>query len=269
MAGHAGQDLNLNNVNLRFQFKQCIRKVSLHFGEYGGNVNLAINGEFKNVENFISLNGATIGGVLVQVTQAAGGGGVKGVIVLTGVIETLAIGGQELWVDHICLEACEVDPNPCVEFDGVPAGTTYVVGDTFTDAGVTMSLERFQWGNLVWTDTGHAFVDVNQMAGHAGQDLNLNNINLRLRSETCIAGISLRFGEYGGNVNLDVNDNFHNVENFMDLHGVVVGGVLVQVTDLGGGKGRLDLIGNIKSLAVGGQELWVDHICREECLPAN
>ncbi|MCB1125201.1 MAG: hypothetical protein KDM81_01810, partial [Verrucomicrobiae bacterium] len=156
-----------------------------------------------------------------------------------------------------------------IEFEGLPAGATYIVGDSFTDAGMTMVVERFQWSNGTWTDTGHAFVDKNQQAGHAGQDLNLNNVNLRLRSEACIGGLTLRFGEYGGNVNLDVNDDFRNVPNFMALNGLVVGGVTVQVTDLGGGKGRLQLIGEIKSVAFGGQELWVDHICHGECQPAN
>ena len=89
----SGNDLNANNVNLSFQFDYPVDKISLKFGELGGNNNIKVNGTFQNVANLVDLNGNSIGGV--QIT-------VNGTMDLDGTINDFAIGGQELWLDDVC-----------------------------------------------------------------------------------------------------------------------------------------------------------------------
>jgi hypothetical protein len=98
-AGGSGHALNANNVNVRFGFGR-IGGIRAKFGEYGGNVNLYVNADFRNVSNLADLNGQTVGGALVTVTGGTGNN--LGTLTLGGIIEGFAIGGQELWLDDIC-----------------------------------------------------------------------------------------------------------------------------------------------------------------------
>lgn len=97
-----GREINANNVNLRFRFDYPLKKITLKFAELGGNNNMMVNGDFRNVGNLVSLNNLTVGGVTVTVTATAVGGNWYGIIVLDGAIKEFSIGGQELWLDDIC-----------------------------------------------------------------------------------------------------------------------------------------------------------------------
>ncbi len=72
----------------------------MRFGEYGGNLNLEVNGDFANLEDFADIDGATIGGTTVAVTN--GHEPDQGTITLSGTVESFAVGGQELWIDESC-----------------------------------------------------------------------------------------------------------------------------------------------------------------------
>ncbi|MCC6799661.1 MAG: hypothetical protein IT325_06070 [Anaerolineae bacterium] len=98
-AGSAGNEANTNNINLAFDFPGTPSGLTLWFGEYGGNLNIRINGDFKNFADFADINGATIGGVQVAVAQLTPE---IGVLALAGPIDDFAIGGQELWIDTLC-----------------------------------------------------------------------------------------------------------------------------------------------------------------------
>lgn len=101
-AGGTGHDLRLNNANVAFQLKRASSLLTIQFGEYGGNVNLTINGKLANVADFGLLDGTTLGDVAIAVTNVSGP---VAVLQLSGPVEELAIGGQELWIDDV-----EVDP---------------------------------------------------------------------------------------------------------------------------------------------------------------
>lgn len=89
-----------------------------------------------------------------------------------------------------------------------------------------------------------------------------NNANLQLSLPAAIQGISLRFGEYGGNVNPDVNGDFRNSESLHDLDGATVGGVGVSVIGgYGDGTDELVLAGAISGFAIGGQAFYADQLC--------
>ena len=152
----------------------------------------------------------------------------------------------------------------CIEFEDLPLGMTYTVGSSFVDSGVTMQVEPFQWSTGQWTSNGTVRVSGSQQAGHTGQDVNLNNASLRFLLGTC-SELSLLYGEYGGNLNLRINGTLKNFENMSDIAGATIAGVLVTVTDLGGGKGELKLTGTLTAFSMGGQELWIDHVCPGQC----
>ena len=98
LAGGSGQELNVNNILLSFDIGN-VSALSFAFGEYGGNLNMRVNGIFQNFENFSQLNGAMIGGALVSVVNGLGND--QGSISLTGPISSFAVGGQEFYMDDL------------------------------------------------------------------------------------------------------------------------------------------------------------------------
>ena len=148
------------------------------------------------------------------------------------------------------------------DFEDLVLGSTYKVGDMFMTNGISVTGERFQWSNGIWTSGGTARVINNGYAGGLGNEINLNNINLDFNFPgTVVSGLSLLFGEYGGNLNLKVNGVFQNFENFASMNGTTIGGVEVSVVNgLGNDKGSLTLTGAISQFAIGGQELFIDNL---------
>jgi len=150
----------------------------------------------------------------------------------------------------------------CIDFDEIYTGTRYYVTDSFVGIGYHCVFDAFQWCDNQWTLDGFAEVDINEYSGGTGRDLNLNNINLYVFYEQTLDGLVLNFGEYGGNLNIEVNGEFRNFDIMPDLNGQTIGGVEITVTiksDVN--KGILKLEGDIDSFAIGGQELWIDDIC--------
>jgi hypothetical protein len=255
-SGGYGQDMNVNNITLNFDFACQLEGLTFQFGEYGGNLNLTINGDFRNFGNFDELHALTVGGVTVSVVN--GGGNDTGKVTLTGTINSFSVGGQELWLDNIIPHTC------CIDFESLTSGTSYVVGNTFNDSGANMSVQSFTWSNGTQTSAGNATVFSTGLAGAAGLDVNLNNVNLSVDFQETLQGLSLYFGEYGGNLNITINGDFQNFFNFEDIHNQTIGGTRVYVINgTGQDKGKLFVFGKVTSFSIGGQELWIDHICPE------
>jgi len=153
-------------------------------------------------------------------------------------------------------------PLIATDFEDLPLGATYYVQDTFTTHGISVEGKEFQWSNGQWTREGYAKVVDQGNAGGSGNEMQLNNINLEFYfPNTPTSGISLLFGETGGNLNLSVNGNFLNFENLADINGTTIGGVHVSVVNgFGNDMGVLTLAGAINQFAIGGQELWIDDV---------
>ena len=110
-AGHGGNEFNVNNIGLRFSSAVgSVPGFSMLFGEYGGNLNFSINGDFRNFNNFQDINGAVIGGAVVFVV--GGNGNDTGQLMAIGSISEFSVGGQELYIDHICPEMGDEPGNP-------------------------------------------------------------------------------------------------------------------------------------------------------------
>lgn len=159
----------------------------------------------------------------------------------------------------------------CIDFESLTIGKVYNVGDTFTDSGVTITVLPFKWGSGLETSGGFAQVVDNGLAGFSGKEIAVNNVNLGFNFSGPLKGLSLNFGEYGGNLNIEINDDFQNFENFDNIDTTIIGGVDVSVINgYGNDKGRLILSGEMGmfdfqeqnfTFVIGGQELWVDHVC--------
>ena len=155
----------------------------------------------------------------------------------------------------------------CIHFEDppLPLGTVYHVGNMFTDACVKVTVKAFQWYNGNWTNNGFAKIVKDGRAGGSGQEIAVNNINLGFDFGGPCKGLSLLFGEYGGNLNININGDFQNFQNFSEIDGKIIGGVKVSVVNgFGNDKGSIKLFGTVKSVksfVIGGQELWLDHVC--------
>lgn len=181
---------------------------------------------------------------------------------------TIASGSHVAFLAMGVVESGE--PPGCVDFEDLPLESEYRVGDTFVASGVSVTGQTFFWSNGTATDNGFARVESGGLAGGSGQDIQVNNINLAFDFGVPLPGLSLRFGEYGGNLNVEVNGDLRNFENFADIDGLQIGGVDVAVTaGQGNDQGRLALTGTINSFAIGGQELWLDDVCPTTMPPAT
>ena len=115
LSGGIGNDMWVNNINLQFNFGGPASSIKFFYGEYGGNCNIMVNGTHVNFENFSDIDGTTIGGALVQDVPL---GGNKGIVSLTGAINSFYIGGQELWIDDVEAEVAGSDDEACCLQDG-------------------------------------------------------------------------------------------------------------------------------------------------------
>ena len=271
-AGHTGNEVRFANINLTFVSSALTSGFSLSFGEYGGSVNLGVNNDLQTAANMEDFNGKIIGGAQVSVTGATGGQG-TGMLTVSGTIRSFTIGGQEFFLDHICPGGGgTVEVPDCFEFEDQDAKLVLRVGDTTpatssTGNSVTVVGAPFTWSNGQVTQEGSAAIRSNGQAGHTGNEFAVNNILLKfIPHESFPNGVSILFGEYGGNVNLEVNGELANVSNFSELSGTSLGGAQILVTGgTGQGLGELHIIGELKEFRIGGQELFVDHLC---ALPA-
>ncbi|NOQ21271.1 MAG: hypothetical protein GQ565_01300 [Candidatus Aegiribacteria sp.] len=151
-----------------------------------------------------------------------------------------------------------------IRFSDLSPGTRYEVGDVITTSGVDIVVEPFMWGNDNWTSDGRAEVDSRQYSGASGNDMNARNVNLNFTFDYPRSKISLKFADLGGNENIQVNDEFLNLNEIISLDGLILGGVTLSVSAVQEGTnwiGKLVLDGTIHSFSIGGQELWIDDVC--------
>lgn len=101
MAGGSGNEARLRNITARMLFDPPTKRMTLYFGEFGGNINVRVNGGILiNKPNLDALNGLVINGVTITVVN--GHGADRGRILATGPINSFSIGGQVLWIDNVC-----------------------------------------------------------------------------------------------------------------------------------------------------------------------
>ena len=160
-----GQYLFVSNVNLYFDFStlsQPITSLCFQFLDGGGQENISVNGEpILSLEAFSDAPTEIAPGVILEIITDSNTNLEGGTLCLSGNIESLLIGGQELAVDAFCFE--ETPPSPCsmvaVEAeitDCEEAGTYDIeVGLSFAN-DINFSVELFldgqSQGDFVLTD---------------------------------------------------------------------------------------------------------------------
>jgi hypothetical protein len=256
-----GKEIEVNNVTLDFDFGGAVIDVHIEYGEYGGEVSLGVNGDCEVVSDFIALDGLALGGVAVKVFDFGVSGQGCGVIRLLGTITDLTIGGQELFIDNVtyCEECADLLRSA---FEDRTLGESFNVGASFTSGAATHDvLQFYPPGGTCTMPTFNGFCEVQNggLACGNGKELNINNVNVRIDFGVALDWLILNFGEYGGNVNLRINGDCRNVDDFSDLDNQLVGGVLVLTVDYLS-CGNLYAVGLIEEFGIGGQELYIDNV---------
>ena len=160
----------------------------------------------------------------------------------------------------------------CVDFEPpIAVGTQYgaPVGQSsgtvvITANAIAVSVVDFEIGGSTFFNL--ASVDAAPSALGTGQVLRVNNISLDVDLSALpfpASEVRVDYLDLGGTENLAVNGSpvFAG-----DLSSAppILGGVAVSVSAspvAGGTRGTLVLTGNVASLRIGGQELWIDNIC--------
>ena len=116
------QVLLLSNTNANYDLNALVNvdQVTLEYFDGAGIENLMINGAFLIAE-FGDLAGASFahGGVDVFITRVAGAGYHYGEVILTGNVSEFAIGGQQFFIDNVCVSAEGVDCTNDTDQDGI------------------------------------------------------------------------------------------------------------------------------------------------------
>jgi hypothetical protein len=103
-AGGSGLELNLiRSIGLDFQLPGEVQGVSFLFADFFSiGTGLVINGSESTLGSGLPpLDGTTLGGVDISVTGMAITGGVRGMVVLDGPIQSLIVGGTEFYIDDV------------------------------------------------------------------------------------------------------------------------------------------------------------------------
>jgi hypothetical protein len=245
--------------------------VSFRVGETGGEVNLFINGSGACMDDWLGYDGLTFGGVQVKVLQ----GGLEydcTEIELIGLVDSLGIGGQEHAID--CIEWTANDNgggnHACATYDDMHPmpGAQYFAGDTFLTDGILCEVrpQRFPDGS-VYT-SGYAFAAPSMLACGSGQELACSAAAVDHRFADSIGPLEevrITVADHGGQINFEINGEFHMPGQYIDLDGMLIGGVTVTVLS-GGRTGEcteLLLEGSLENLLVGGGQHFADCLTGE------
>jgi hypothetical protein len=267
LAGGSGKELLLKGVNGRFDFGGTCQILRLLFHTSGGGLYLEVHNASATVTDFSDVVSPFGDDIQVRVRKLVNG---TGMLKLSGNISrnSVAIGGQDLAIDNVCILDTAESTIDCCHFEDASTGT-YYIGDSFIDSGVIITVDRFQGDDGTWCDAvvppycGYARVqNTTSMVGRGGNEVFVSNASLRFDfPDYSFTDVSLRYCKYDGNINIEINGNLTNVENFSDLVSPIKG-AYVNAGNFGNGTGVIGLSGNISSLAVGGQEMWIDAVCR-------
>lgn len=269
-AGETGNELQLTNAQVTVEFLGASR-VEISYGTPGiGGVRLGVNGSTLLVGSFTQLDSQFLGGGAIQVTGDSNQGKI---VIRGGDITSITIGGNQVSIDRICHTDRTLGEN-CVDFEAAPPLTIYSYDNFafFEEDDLIFYPIPFDLSSSEDISGGITQITTNQMAGHLGKELWLSNATMQIFGPACMEDLAFRFGEYGGIVNLRINDQQVIIDDMIALNGVTLGGVSITVSTIpvaGGVVGLVQLDGLVFSLEIGGQDLYIDHLCYDECPPIS
>jgi hypothetical protein len=274
--------MNINNITLEIDFTAA-GDATFDYLYLGGEVNLQFDGLAAPLvgPDFVSLAG-TYGAVTVNVTAFAAGPGIAGVVTLTGPVQHLRIGGQELWVEGpFCDNGISPVVGGCdyeVTYDYLGVGTEFgsTVGMSpgdfaFIEDNIPVFVEQFDTGSgmfFYYMRIVPAFAPIGNL------DIAMvNNINQRFDIGALgitTDSVSFEYYDQGGTENLSVNGAPLYVGELHAVPAAAFPGVSVSVTTTMVGPdiyGEVVITGNVQELIVGGQEFHMDNVCVKEDVP--
>jgi hypothetical protein len=101
----SGQSIRTNNINLTFNFSQVgflPVRVTFSYRDLGGNENLSVNGCPPFAGDLVNAPSAMCG-ANIAVSTSPMSGGVAGKVELQGLVFNMRVGGQEFWLDDVCV----------------------------------------------------------------------------------------------------------------------------------------------------------------------
>jgi len=272
-----GPVAQLNNICQVFDLAPlgiATSQVTFEYLDYGGTENLQINGSSLLVGDLDTFSGMLVGGVFVDVVTSPYGGGVYGEVTLTGDVQRLRVGGQEFWMDDLCVvrdtggDECDhlVSHASLALGDlwGVPVGTppgTLI----FAEDGIPVRIGQLDAGSVItynYCEVVPPFVGVG-----VGQMMQLNNVTNTYETSALghtVASVHFVFLDQGGIENLQVNGAPRYVGDLEFAPPNIAPGVTCAVNTWmvpAGLAGEVILTGDVQRLSVGGQEFFIDEVC--------
>jgi len=269
------QTLQLNNINAGYDIAAAApvtAQVVIDFHDLGGEENLQVNGA-PRYEGDLPLAPANIApGVNCSVHTWTVGGGVCGKVILTGDVDELLIGGQEFWVDNLCVtEGVAHDCDYLVNFETQPIGNFWgsTAGNTpgdliFVEDSIPVGVTTLTLGSYTGFYEARIIGATDCLDSHSCWT---NNIDLWFDIQAATPStsqVTFEFQDYGGEENLQVNSAPRYEGDLSLAPANIAPGVLCTVTTWPSGNGlcgTVTLDGNVHKLVVGGQEFELDDIC--------
>lgn len=273
------QMLALSNISAVYEIHALgvsVSAVTFEFIDQGGDENLQVNGStLHEVPSLMALDGVMVApGVLCSVTPLSCDSGQRGLVTLTGDVQRLLVGGQEFFVDEVCVYTgepggCDLVVDNETQAPGMGWGGPY--GDApgafmFAEDGIPLSIWEIYYpsGGMGYN---FAAIDPAFSACLDGNTLNLNNVSVVYdigATGVVTDAVIFDYFDLGGEENLQVNGASIYIG---DMHLAPVNiapGVTCSVSygSVGGGIcGRVTLTGDVQQLRIAGQEFWTDDLC--------
>ncbi len=276
---YSGHIFQLNNVGAIFDFTGP-GDASFQYAHFGGKVNLELNsGGVLIANSFAELAGNVAPGLNVSVTAVNIPGGQKGTVTITGNVERLRIGGQEMYIDEVTgggnlpNDLCDY----VISHEVLPLGTLWgddagnsPGDDMFVEDGIKVFLQTFSYenGDELFGECQPVMTPHPSFGMQKVMMFNkISNFYLIDSLEINTATVSFEILSTGGLNNLKVNNGPLIVEEFPNMPAIVASGVSMVVETFpiaGGFRALVTLTGNVHELTVGGEGFYLDNLCVTE-----
>lgn len=234
VAAYTGSGISLmtNNVTAGFDLSSIdVDTLCFDFVDMGGHEELTINGStFLTPDGYGELMTApaTLGGVVVSVTGSSLGFGFVGSVVLVGDMTDLKIGGQEFWIDNVCIVTNDSDSG------GAVGAASAVYCEVDCDYGVDNSSQVFgnQWGNVIPGPQSWQANPGDLIFNEGGIDVYIDELDNFLYTTTYshIGIVHSPLASFG----VDQVMNTNNATALFDLSAIATDSVCIEWLDLGG-----------------------------------
>jgi len=267
--------MGINNVCNRYEIGTLglvTAAVKFEYADLGGMENLQVNGATLFIGELNSMPPNVAPGVTMSVTTVGVPGGLRGEVTLLGDVHQLWVGGQEFFIDNICVVA----EGPAPECDLVSDNESLSPGDAwggalgqspgdlvFSEDSIAAHVVEFDYGS----GTGFYTASIGPPWGPIGDGnaLHLNNISMlyTVNHPAPVVGAVFEFCTGGGIENLGIDGNLF-VGDIETLPAGFFGGLNVVVNATAGPGyiyGTVEVHGGFERLLIGGQEFYCDNLC--------